>query len=402
MAASLAVSCALVPGPAIAQQVAGEPAPAATEDGTTSSDTALPPRIRPAPPRPVYRPRPAPPTPRPGPRPAPIEVLPQQPGPSAPGAVDGGTTRGTAQPRRIRRAPAQPVDEYVGGGAAQASASRQSAPGPTASSEVAVQPPDSGSGAPDDRGETEIAARPSPEASDADGASGGQTEGSPATKHSDDTSPNMIERIVGVVPLPLKVALGILVVLLVLAIGGAWRTQRRLALAERRAATDVLTGLPNRRHADETLERLLASARRKGRSVAVMLFDLDRFKAINDRFGHAVGDDALRATADGTRELLRASDYLARFGGEEFIVLLSETGNTEARTVAEALRSRIAELDVAGLDGRMTASFGVAVYPDHGVGADELINAADVALYRAKETGRDRVETSAQRLRRVA
>lgn len=403
MAGAVAVLCALVTSPAIAQQVAGAPPPAAVEDGTTSSDTAPPPRVRPAPPRPVYRPRPAPrPSPRPGPRPAPIEVLPQPPGPPAPGAVEGGTTTGTVQPRRIQRAPAQPVDEYAGGGTAQGSATRQSAPDATAPSKAAVQAPDSGSGAPDDRGDTEGDAQPSPEASDADGASGAKTEGSPATKHGDDTSPNMIERIVGVVPLPLKVALGVLVVLLVLAIAGALRTQRRLALAERRAATDVLTGLPNRRHADETLERLLASARRKGRSVAVMLFDLDRFKAVNDRFGHAVGDDALRATADGTRELLRASDYVARFGGEEFIVLLSETASSEARTVAEALRSRIAELEVAGLDGRLTASFGIAAYPDHGVGADELIKAADVALYRAKEAGRDRVETSAQRLRRVA
>jgi diguanylate cyclase (GGDEF)-like protein len=399
MAGSVAVLCALVTAPAIAQQVAGAPPPAAVEDGTTSSDAAPPPRIRPAPPRPVYRPRPAP---RPRPRPAPIEVLPQPPGPPAPGAVEGGTTTGTVGPRRIQRAPAQPVDEYAGGGAAQGSATRQSAPDATAPSEAAEQAPDSGSGAPDDRGETEGDAEPSPEASDADGASGAQTDGSPATKHGDDTSPNMIERIVGVVPLPLKVVLGVLVVLLVLAIAGALRTQRRLALAERRAATDVLTGLPNRRHADETLERLLASARRKGRSVAVMLFDLDRFKAINDRFGHAVGDDALRTTADETRELLRAGDYVARFGGEEFIVLLSETGSAEARTVAEALRSRIAELEVAGLDGRLTASFGIAAYPDHGVGADELIKAADVALYRAKETGRDRIETSTQRLRRVA
>jgi diguanylate cyclase (GGDEF)-like protein len=399
MAVSIAVLCALVPGPAIAQQVAGQSAPGAAEDGTTTGDTTLPPRFRPAPPRPVYRPRPAP---RPRPRPAPIEVFPQRPGAPAPGAVDGGTTSGTALPPRIRRAPAQPVDRYSGGGVAQAPASRQSAPDATASSDAGAQAPDSGSGAPDHPGETEDDAEPNPEASKADGASGAETDGSPATKHSEDTSPTMIERIVGVVPLPLKVALGILVVLLVLAIAGALRTQRRLALAERRAATDVLTGLPNRRHADETLERLLASARRKGRSVAVMLFDLDRFKEINDRFGHAVGDDALRTTADGTRELLRGSDYVARFGGEEFIVLLSETGSAEARTVAEALRSRIAELDVAGLDGRMTASFGVAVYPDHGVGADELIKAADAALYRAKETGRNRVETSAERLVRVA
>ncbi|MDQ5834387.1 MAG: GGDEF domain-containing protein, partial [Actinomycetota bacterium] len=89
---------------------------------------------------------------------------------------------------------------------------------------------------------------------------------------------------------------------------------------------------------------------------------------------------------------------VARFGGEEFLVLLPETGADAALIVAAKLRSRIAELDVAGLDGGMTASFGVAVYPDHCIGADELIEAADLALYRAKQTGRNRVETSAEPL----
>ena len=210
--------------------------------------------------------------------------------------------------------------------------------------------------------------------------------------------PNLGERIVGVVPLPLKIALGMLVALLVSAIAGAWRTQRRLARAERRALTDVLTGLPNRRHADEVIERLLAAARRNRSSVAVMLFDLDHFKAVNDRFGHAIGDRALRATADATRRLLRDSDHVARFGGEEFLVLLPETGAETALTVAEKLRAWIAELEVKGLDGGMTASFGVAVYPLHGIGADELIAAADLALYRAKQTGRNRVEVSVEPL----
>jgi len=175
--------------------------------------------------------------------------------------------------------------------------------------------------------------------------------------------------------------------------------RRRLALAERRATTDVLTGLPNRRHADDVIERLLAAARRNGRPVAVMLFDLDHFKTVNDRFGHAIGDDALRATADATCRLVRGGDHVARFGGEEFLVLLPDTGADTALIVAEKLRARIAELQVTGLDGGMTASFGVAVYPAHGIGADELIAAADRALYRAKHSGRNRVEAPAKPLR---
>lgn len=390
LAASLAVVCTLIAGPAAAQQESGP-----------ITGTAQPLEARPGPVRPVFPPRADPP---PRPRPTPIERPRTRPFPPAPGAVQGDTTGSTAVPPRIRRAPAQPAGRYAAGGAAQASASGQSAPDDTTSALDAppAQAADSGSGTAEAAGETQAAGRSGPEDSAVDAAPDTHAERATASEDGVESSPNMIERIVGVVPMPLKVALGILVVLLVLAIAGAWRAQRRLALAERRAATDVLTGLPNRRHADETLERLLASARRKGRSVTVMLFDLDHFKAINDRFGHAAGDDALRATAQATRELLRGGDYVARFGGEEFLALLPETGRADASVVAESLRSRIQALDVPGLENGVTASFGVAVYPDHGIGADELIKAADVALYRAKQAGRNRVESSTQRLLRVA
>jgi len=204
----------------------------------------------------------------------------------------------------------------------------------------------------------------------------------------------VLERIVGVVPTPVKIAIGMLVAMLAFAIAGARRTQRRLALAEQCATTDALTGLPNRRHADEVLERLLAAARRTRRPLSVVLFDLDHFKAINDNFGHSIGDEALRATASATRELLRGSDHAARFGGEEFLLLLPETSADDALIVAEKLRAQIAELEVEGLDREVTASFGVAAYPDHEATADRLIEAADAALYRAKAAGRNRVKST--------
>lgn len=215
---------------------------------------------------------------------------------------------------------------------------------------------------------------------------------SPATAPTTRRPPSTIERIVGVVPLPLKVALGVLAALLVLALGGAWRTRRRLSRAERLAATDPLTGLPNRRQADEVLVRLVAAARRTGRPLAVALVDLDHFKAINDRYGHTAGDVTLRETGAAIRAFLRCSDHVARFGGEEFLLLLPDTSGTDAMAVAKKLRRRIAGLEVAELDGGVTASLGVAAFPQDGDSPDELINAADAALYRAKENGRDRVE----------
>jgi len=225
-------------------------------------------------------------------------------------------------------------------------------------------------------------------------ATGARPEGQRLRAAADEPASTVLERIVGVVPTPVKIAIGMLVAMLAFAIAGARRTQRRLALAEQFATTDALTGLPNRRHADEVLERLLAAARRTRRPLAVVLFDLDHFKAINDNFGHSIGDEALRAIASATRELLRGSDHAARFGGEEFLLLLPETSADDALIVAEKLRAQIAELEVEGLDREVTASFGVAAYPDHEATADRLIEAADAALYRAKAAGRNRVKST--------
>lgn len=225
--------------------------------------------------------------------------------------------------------------------------------------------------------------RPAPEPS--------SSQPSPA-RNANERGPGVLERLVSFVPTPVKVAVGLLGALLAIAAFVAWRTRRRLRTAERRAATDALTGLPNRRSAEEVLARLVAAAQRNGRALSVVLFDLDHFKAINDNHGHATGDEALRTAARATRDALRASDHVARFGGEEFLVMLPETGRDDALLVAENLRAAIAGVAVEGTEKGVTASFGVAVYPGNGASAEELVVAADQALYRAKEAGRDRVE----------
>ena len=214
------------------------------------------------------------------------------------------------------------------------------------------------------------------------------------------SDPTILERLIDVVPLEFKLAIVILGTLLAMAVATAGRTRWQLADARRRAATDGLTGLPNRRHIDEVVERLLSQAHRKQLPLSAIIFDLDHFKAINDKFGHDVGDETLRATGVAIRELLRGADHVARFGGEEFVVLLPETTGADAILVAEKMRKALADVQVKGMDGGFfTASFGVAAYPDEGLTSQELFKSADEALYRAKEGGRNRVERATAPLR---
>jgi diguanylate cyclase (GGDEF)-like protein len=168
----------------------------------------------------------------------------------------------------------------------------------------------------------------------------------------------------------------------------ALRNARLHRLVERQAITDELTGLANRRHFTAVLQEELALAERRGTPVAVVLSDLDDFKGVNDRFGHLAGDDVLKAFADTLRRSLREIDLPARIGGEEFAILLPQSDAAAARLVAERLRRTVRTLD--GLPRRVTASFGVAAYPQAG-SAEELLLTADVSLYQAKEGGRDRV-----------
>ncbi|WP_432496924.1 diguanylate cyclase [Kineococcus gypseus] len=162
----------------------------------------------------------------------------------------------------------------------------------------------------------------------------------------------------------------------------------RADLAEE-ASRDPLTGLRNRRRFIDDLTALLAAG--GGRApVALVLLDVDHFKAVNDTHGHAVGDEVLVAVAGALREHARAEDVV-RYGGEEFVVLLPGLGGAEAAARAEELRRACARLRVDDSDVRVTISAGVAACPEHGGTPDELLLAADRALYVAKTGGRDRV-----------
>jgi diguanylate cyclase (GGDEF)-like protein len=169
---------------------------------------------------------------------------------------------------------------------------------------------------------------------------------------------------------------------------------RNLALAEIRAATDSLTGLPNSRAARDTLKRMVAQASRTITPLAALLLDLDHFKQINDSFGHERGDDVLAAVGTVLGSALRESDFVSRYGGEEFLILLPDTGHDEALLVADKIRTEIAAIAVAGVNREITASLGVAVIPDDAGDAATLLRYADRALYTAKAGGRKRVEAA--------
>ena len=166
--------------------------------------------------------------------------------------------------------------------------------------------------------------------------------------------------------------------------------QRSLDEMEQQARTDPLTGLLNRRAFGDVAARAMAQARRRGQPLSVVLVDIDHFKQINDVHGHATGDAVLVDVARRLESQVRAGDACARFGGEEFLVLLPDTAAAQAVTVAEKLRSALqSSPTVAGLP--LTASFGVA--GSEGLDAlDRVLEGADRALYRAKAAGRNRVE----------
>ncbi|MHC2437824.1 diguanylate cyclase (GGDEF)-like protein [Bradyrhizobium sp. USDA 4451] len=160
------------------------------------------------------------------------------------------------------------------------------------------------------------------------------------------------------------------------------------------ATTDPLTGLFNRRHFLTTLDAEWSRFQRYYRSVSVLMVDIDHFKSINDRFGHAAGDEAIKAVAEICVRGKRKSDMVGRVGGEEFAVLLPETTLSRARTVAERIRKRAEGLTLSADDRpvRLTVSIGIAEATTSMPGVDALMKAADAALYQAKDRGRNRIE----------
>lgn len=167
--------------------------------------------------------------------------------------------------------------------------------------------------------------------------------------------------------------------------------RRRLAAM---ALTDPLTGLPNRRHFEDVLRAELDRVRRYGGRCTVAMVDVDRFKHYNDAVGHLGGDTALRELADVMRRELRLNDMVARFGGEEFALIMINASKAETVPILERLRLDVQEHPFRHRDlqpgGRLTVSAGVASYPEDGSSYEELLQRADEALYRAKRQGRNR------------
>jgi diguanylate cyclase (GGDEF)-like protein len=162
----------------------------------------------------------------------------------------------------------------------------------------------------------------------------------------------------------------------------------------RLAATDPLTGLPNRRYFTEAANLEVERVNRFGGAASLVMIDLDNFKAVNDTYGHAVGDETLRCLARIFKEQLRQVDVFARIGGEEFVVMLPGTNEAGGVIVAEKLRLALSETAVKSGQNQFhaTACFGVAEVRAGDKGTDECLGRADAALYAAKRNGRNRVE----------
>jgi diguanylate cyclase (GGDEF)-like protein/putative nucleotidyltransferase with HDIG domain len=166
------------------------------------------------------------------------------------------------------------------------------------------------------------------------------------------------------------------------------RSERLISLLSDAVRTDSLTNLLNRRGFEECLRIEQERARRGGTQLTLVVLDLDYFKLINDRYGHAHGDTVLARFGELAAEIKRAGDHACRIGGEEFALVLPDTAPHGAYLLTERLRRRIREQAEPG--GTVSASFGIATYPEHGETADELLKGADQAMYLAKRLGRDR------------
>ena len=159
-------------------------------------------------------------------------------------------------------------------------------------------------------------------------------------------------------------------------------------LVSKQAYSDTVTGLPNRRALDERLEQEVFQARRTGRSFAVVMMDLDGFKNVNDTHGHAVGDQVLRTVSNYLATGLRSTDFLSRYGGDEFTLILNQTDPSAARVVVEKILEKISKFHFEAPNGekiRLGLSCGIAIYPIHALTSSDLLRAADEGLYSAKK-----------------
>jgi len=168
-------------------------------------------------------------------------------------------------------------------------------------------------------------------------------------------------------------------------------------MISRQAYTDTLTGLPNRRALDERLEEEVTAARRNNYSFAVLMMDLDGFKEVNDTYGHATGDDVLRVVFNQMARGVRTTDFLARYGGDELTLILSQTEMSSAQIVSQKILEGMRNLKYKLPDGKrlkLGISGGIAIYPVHGRNGSDLLRAADAALYNAKKYNRGTFQVS--------
>lgn len=169
----------------------------------------------------------------------------------------------------------------------------------------------------------------------------------------------------------------------------------------RQARSDTVTRLPNRRALDERLDMIIRRSNRSGYPFTVVMMDLDGFKIINDEFGHDTGDDVLRQVAEALKKSLRATDFLARYGGDEMTLVLSDTNLTQAGIVANKIKNHLKSFRISLPNGKTTklsVSGGIAAFPRHADTAPGLLRAADEALYRAKQHARGTFLTASDRL----
>lgn len=176
--------------------------------------------------------------------------------------------------------------------------------------------------------------------------------------------------------------------------------KHELEQAKIQAMVDFLTGIPNRKAFNETLGKYIGESSPKSRTLSLLLIDIDHFKKFNDQFGHLIGDEVLRFVSKKIKEMVRGNDYVARFGGEEFVVILPQTSLSGAEVVAESIvkffaHTKMKTVSTAKTIGAITLSIGVASCQGD-ESPEQLISKADQALYIAKNTGRNRVATETE------